>query len=509
MINEDYEKPVTVDMFCGSGGESQGIEWAAEKAGIEIKMYAINHWQRAIETHQANFPDAEHICRDIQDIDPSKVIPGKKIDFMWSSPACTHFSVARGGKPCDDQSRITPFTILDWLDKLTVDRVIIENVGEFKNWGPLDEKTRRPIKERKGETFNAYIAMIRALGYTVDYNVLNAADYGAPTTRKRLFIQAVRAGSGKSILWPEATHARTGQLPSWVPARDIIDWSLPTQIIDERKKPLVANTMKRICRGIEKYWGEYAAPFLIRYNGKIPDTSKKCGSVQPLILSNHFENIPKPVNGPCPTVVTSGAVALVEPLIMHIGQTSNKGRTRSIDEPLATVVTKEEACLIEPLFIPQHSCGEVRPTTGPLSTIATKGAIGLVEPLIMPYRAQSRVRPASESPVPTLVTAGWVGLVEPLIMNYYGTGVCNPISTPLPSVTTRDRFALITPENVRIGFRMLKPHELAAAQSFPRSYIFKGNRGEIVKQIGNAVCPKMAEALTIPYMRQLAAEATA
>jgi DNA (cytosine-5)-methyltransferase 1 len=445
-------------MFCGSGGESQGIHWSVEKAGLHAKMFAINHWERAIETHRANFPNTEHICRDVQDIDPSKVIPGRKIALMWASPACTHFSVARGGKPCDDQSRVTPFTVLDWLDKLTVDRLIIENVPEFKSWGPLDEETRRQIPELKGETFNAYISMIRGLGYTVDHKVLNAADYGAPTTRRRLFIQAVRTGSGKSILWPEATHARlgpnstlVGKTISWVPARAIIDWSLPTQIIDERTKPLAANTMRRIFRGIEKYWGEYATPFLVRYNEGV----------------NRVHSLDNPI----PVLDTSNRYGLVQPLVMHIGHTSSNGRMRSIDEPLATVVTKEEACLIEPLFIPQHSCGEVRPTTNPLSTIATKGAIGIV---------------------------------EPLIVEYYSNGVCRPISEPIPVIPTKDRFALITPENARIGFRMLKSHELAAAQSFPRDYIFTGNRGEVIKQIGNAVCPKMAEALTSEYMMELA-----
>jgi DNA (cytosine-5)-methyltransferase 1 len=214
--------------------------------------------------------------------------------------------------------------------------------------------------------------------------------------------------------------------------------------------------MKRICRGIEKYWGDYATPFLVRYNGG--------------------DNRVHSLDNPIPVLDTSNRYGLVQPLIMHIGQTSSKGRTRCIDEPLATVVTKEEACLIEPLFIPQHSCGEVRPTTGPLSTVATKGAIGLM---------------------------------QPLIMEYYGQGVCHLVSEPVPAIPTNDRFALITPEkispkNVRIGFRMLKPHELAAAQSFPRDYIFTGNRGEIVRQIGNAVCPKMAEALTSDYMRELA-----
>jgi len=457
IITRDFpisDKPVIVDMFCGSGGESQGIHWSAEKAGANIKMFAINHWKQAIETHRANFPAAEHICRDIQDIDPSSIVPGRKIALLWASPACTHFSIARGGKPCDDQSRVTPFTVLDWLDKLTVDRVIIENVPEFCSWGPLDAKTYRPIPEKKGETFAAFIGMIRALGYVVDWHVLNAADYGAPTTRRRLFIQAVRSGNDRSIIWPEATHIQKGSnhpLPGWVPASEIIDWSLPTQIIDERTKPLASNTMKRIFRGIEKYWGNYAEPFLVRYNGG--------------------DNRVHSLNDPLPVLDTSNRYGLVQPLIMHIGQTSSYGRTRSISEPLATVVTKEEACLIEPLFIPQHSCGEVRPTSGPLSTVTTTGAIGMV---------------------------------EPLLMNYYGNGTCEPVSKPVPSVTTRDRFALITPENVRLGFRMLKIHELAAAQSFPREYIFKGNREDVVKQIGNSVCPKIAEALTAGYMGEIA-----
>jgi DNA (cytosine-5)-methyltransferase 1 len=433
------ELPVVVDMFCGAGGESQGIKQASMKAKAEIKMFAINHWARAIETHRANFPFAEHICRDVADINPSGLVPGREVKMLWASVECTHFSNARGGKPMNDQSRCTAFTILDWLDKLTVDRLIIENVPEFERWGPLDPETNRPVPEQKGETFKAYIGMIRSLGYVVDWKVLNAADYGAPTTRRRLFVQAVRTNSEKVILWPKASHAQSvspivpGNLPSWIPASSIIDWTLPTQIIDERSKPLVANTMKRILRGIEKYWGNYAKPFLMRYTND--------------------DNLDDTISGSN----TSKHRGPVQPLIMCIGQTSSRGRVRSIDEPLATVVTKEEACLIEPL--------------------------------ILPYRASGK---------------GAIGLVEPLIMNYYGTGICHPVSHPIPSVTTKDRFALITPENVRIGFRMLKPHELAAAQSFPRRYIFTGNKGEVVKQIGNAVCPVMAEALTTDYMKELA-----
>lgn len=373
------KKPVVVDLFCGAGGESQGIHWAAEKMGKEIEMFAVNHWERAIETHSFNFPGDEVICRNIEDVNPSRVVPHGHVELLWASPACTHFSVARGGKPMDEQSRVTPFTILDWLDKLTVDRVIIENVPEFQTWGPLC-KDNRPIPEGKGETFQAFINMMASLGYDIDYKVLNAADYGAPTTRRRLFIQATRKGSGKRIMWPEQTHYNpldtlfSGN-NQWVPARDIIDWALPSQLIHERKKPLADKTMKRIMQGIERYWGEGAKPFITRYNG-------------------------------------------------------GENRNHSIDEP-----------------------------------------------------------------IPTLDTSNRYGLVEPLLMEYYGNGVCKPVSVPVGTVTTRERFALIENQGVGIKFRMLQPHELSAAQSFPDHYHFTGNKGEVVKQIGNAVCPLIAEAI--------------
>ena len=385
------DKPVFVDMFCGSGGESQGIDRSAKKAGLVLEMFAINHWARAIETHQANFPDAEHICRDVHDITPSEIIPGGKVALLWASPACTHFSVARGGKPCDNQSRVTPFTILDWLDKLTVDRVIIENVSEFQSWGPLDEDTQRPVKERKGETFLAFINMIQAMGYTVDWNVMNAADFGAPTTRRRLFIQAVRGESGKSILWPEPSHAQAGpnstlteRLPAWVSARDIIDWNHPSESIHSRSRPLADRTMKRIREGLAMYGG---SEFLV---------------------------------------------------CMEHG-----GRVVSADVPVPTITTAR---------------------------------------------------------------GGAIGLAQPFLVEYYGNGYPRSVSDPLPTITTHDRFALVEPQHNKIDvkFRMLTPGELAAAQSFQKDYIFTGTRVEVVKQIGNSVCPLLAEALTAGYMRELA-----
>ena len=377
---------IVIDLFAGAGGESCGIHSAFERKGESIRLFAVNHWQVACDTHAANFPSDECICQDIQTVIPTSLVrPGESVELFWASPECTHFSTARGGKPMDDQSRCTPFDIIRWLTMLDVKRVIIENVAEFETWGPLGSD-QRPIREERGSFFAMFINAIRNIGYTVDWRVCNAADYGAPTTRRRLFIQGVKKGSGKAVQWPERLYSEHpedsgGDLfdasakKPWIPASSIIDWSLPCQPIDERKKPLSPNTMRRIMNGIQKYWGEAAEPFLVRYNG-------------------------------------------------------GEHRYHSIHEP-----------------------------------------------------------------VPTLDCSNRYGLVEPLVMEYYGNGQCQPVSKPLGTVTCRDRFALLRPEDCRIGFRMLQPHELAAAQSFPEWYRFTGTKSDTVKQIGNAVCPKMAEAL--------------
>lgn len=401
-------KPVVVDLFCGAGGESQGIHWAM---GDNIQLFAVNHWERACDTHAKNFPADECVCQDIQTVVPTDLVKDRRVELMWASPECTNFSVARGGKPMDDQSRCTPFDILRWLSMLDVKRLIVENVKEFVTWGPLN-KDNRPIERRKGEYFGMFVNAIRAMGYVVEWRFCNAADFGAPTTRTRFFLQAVK--NGKKIVWPEPKYGRKetisddlfgdNRLP-WIPASQIIDWSIPCEAIDDRKKPLVEATMKRILKGIEKYWGEAAQPFLCRYNGG--------------------DNRVHPITEPVPVLDTSNRYDLVQPLICEMR--SNSG---------------------------------CRPVSEPLSTVSTSGA----------HHA--------------------------LIMEYYGNGVCHDPSETLPTMTTRERFALIQEQHgVKLGFRMLQPHELSAAQSFPKEYVFTGNRSDVVKQIGNAVCPKIAEAL--------------
>ena len=228
------------DLFAGAGGTSTGLAQACRELGKMPSLTAVNHWPKAIETHAFNHPWATHICEDLASVDPRKAIPSGHLDILVASPECVYFSRARGGKPINDQRRTPAFHILKWLSALDVDSVLVENVQEFVDWGPLDDRTHKPIKAKRGQTFKAWIRAIRRLGYNVDYRVLNAADYGDATTRRRLFVLARK---GKPIIWPEPTRSKTGGLRTrkWKGAKEVIDWSLPGESIFTRKKPLCPN----------------------------------------------------------------------------------------------------------------------------------------------------------------------------------------------------------------------------------------------------------------------------
>jgi DNA (cytosine-5)-methyltransferase 1 len=404
---------IAVDLFAGAGGCSTGLLQAATARGVRVDLTAVNHWPRAVETHTVNHPEAQHFCASIETLDPRVAVPGGKLDLLIAAPECTHHSTARGGRPINDQSRASAWHILRWLELLRVDHVLIENVPEFQSWGPIGAHGR-PLKAKKGETFRAFVAAIESYGYRVEWRVLNAADYGAATTRRRLFIRASR----KAIVWPEPTHSRTGSATlfgdrrRWRAAREVIDWSLPSRSIFERKKPLKPATMRRIYEGLRRFGGDEVRPFLV--------------------------------------------------------QLTHGGRLYDVETPLPTVTT------------------------------ANRGETGLVQPFVLGQHGGSVARPVSE-PVPTIATDGALCLIEPYLTEYYGNGGAQSVDDPLPTVTTRDRFALVQPvvngQALDIRFRMLQPHELAAAMSFPPCYRFTGNKGETIKQIGNAVVCAVAEAL--------------
>lgn len=439
------------DLFCGAGGSSTGLKRVADALGVRLDLTAVNHWPKAVETHAANHPEARHVCESLDSIDPRKVTGGS-LDLLWASPECTHHSTARGGKPINDQSRSTAWCVVRWAEALRPRYVIVENVPEFQTWGPIGSNNR-PLVSRKGETFGAWLTAMRSLGYTIEAQVLNSADYGAATTRRRLFVVA-RFDGGRSrgaIRWPAATHAPAGTgglfggLPQWRAAREIIDWNERGQSIFGRKKPLAENTLRRIAAGARKFWGLELEPFLIamEHGGRTLD-----------------------VNKPLPTITTAkgGAFGVVQPFIYQL---THGGRSYSVDAPICTV------------------------------TGAHRGELGLIEPFLLGQQSGAEGRTVSD-PTPTVATKGAISLIEPCLVNFYGSGsglIPQPIGRPLPTVTTKDRFGLVQPMSLDITFRMLRPHELAAAMGFPTGYHFSGTRTDAVKQIGNAVEVNQAAAL--------------
>lgn len=403
------------DLFCGAGGSSTGLRRVADALGARLELTAVNHWPKAVETHAANHPDARHVCESLDSVDARKVTGGK-LDLLWASPECTHHSTARGGKPIADQSRSTAWHVLRWAEALRPKYVIVENVPEFATWGPLGANLR-PLQSRKGQTFLAWRHGLESLGYTVEHRVLNAADYAAATSRRRLFVVA-RLDGGRQrgpIPWPVSTHAQSGtrslfsDVQPWRGAREIIDWSERGTSIVGRKKPLAPNTLRRIAAGARKFWGMELEPFLVA---------------------------------------------------MEHG-----GRVLDINQPIPTITT------------------------------AKGGAFGIVEPFLLGQQSGAEGRPVSQ-PAPTVATTGAISLIEPFLVTFYGSGVnVESVREPLRTVTTKDRFGLVQPAQLDITFRMLKPHELAAAMGFPSAYQFAGTRTDAVRMIGNAVEVNQAAAL--------------
>ena len=345
-------KPFAIaDLFCGAGGTSTGAVEAIRALGYAPQLTAINHWDVAIATHTANHPEARHLCTSIDDINPRSLYAEGELDLLWASPECTHHSTARGGRPIKDQSRATAHCVTRWAEALRPAVVLVENVPEFATWGPLGSNNR-PLKSRKGETFNAWLGMLRSLGYMVDSRVLRAADYGDPTTRERLFIQAVRGR--RKIVWPQPTHAKPaedffaldGRKP-WVPIADVIDWADEGKSIFKRKRPLAKKTLARIRDGLEAHGG--AAIIAMEHGGRtLPVTAPlptiRCakGGAFGLayVLPQQSGGKLRPVNEPAPTISTKGALALI---VEYYGN----GKARPVSEPLPTVTCRDRFALIQ------------------------------------------------------------------------------------------------------------------------------------------------------------------
>ncbi|MFT4175030.1 MAG: DNA cytosine methyltransferase [Luteolibacter sp.] len=483
------------DLFCGAGGTSAGAVEASQALGYLPEVTAVNHWPVAIATHTKNHPGSRHLCTGIDSINPRELFGENELDLLWASPECTHHSIARGGKPINDQSRATAWCVTRWAEALRPPVILIENVPEFATWGPIGSNGK-PLKSKKSETFAAWCAALRSLGYKVDHRLLCAADYGDPTTRTRLFVQAVRGR--RRIVWPNATHSSDGDLLAtrrWTPAREIIDWDIPSTSIFERKKPLSPKTMARIEAGLKKFGLKgFIVPQFGEREGQAPRTHN--------------------LDHPAPAVTSHGAGALVRPFLVELKGSTEAAMERtakSVDQPLGAVMAGgTHHALAEPYLVNMKGQSDASDIDAPAPTITAHAPyLYMVEPHLLPQQSAGRLRSVNE-PAPTVSTAGAIALVKPFLVSFYGNGQPHDLGAPTPTVTCKDRFGLVKPVVevngerylLDIHFRMLQPHELALAQGFPAHYRFTGTKTDQVKQIGNAVPRRLARALVAAVLSQ-------
>lgn len=473
MINGE----LIVDNFAGGGGASTGIEMAT---GYNVDI-AINHDPEAIRMHKTNHPDTKHYCEKVWDIDPVKVCGGHPVALAWFSPDCKHFSKAKGGKPKDKNIRGLAWVACRWAGLVRPRVIMLENVEEFKTWGPLN-RSHRPIKKKAGKTYEKFISQLQDLGYEVQTRELIAADYGAPTMRKRFFM--IARCDGWPIIWPEPTHGpadseavREGRLKQYVGAYTQIDFDRPCPSIFETSeeikekygiravRPLAQKTMDRIARGLKKFVLDNPEPFIIQCN-------------------HGGERRPNDIREPMPTITGKHGYGIVEPYMVQIS----------------------------PTLIQYHSetaQAEVRGQTikDPIMTVDGSNRYGLVASFLSKFY-KSGIGQDEREPLHTITAGdGHFGEVRAFLTKYYGDGVGQDISDPLDTVTSKDRFGLVTIRGVDyqivdIGLRMLEPSELYGCQGFPDDYIIDHDytgkaypRSEQVKRCGNAVCPPVPAAL--------------
>lgn len=452
MINGE----LIVDNFAGGGGASTGIELAT---GYSVDI-AINHDPEAIKMHKANHPNTKHYCENVWAVDPVKACNGHPVGLAWFSPDCKHFSKAKGGKPKDKNIRGLAWVALRWAGLIRPRVIMLENVEEFKTWGPLN-RGHHPIKAKQGKTFEKFVQQLTDLGYEVQFKELVAADYGAPTMRKRFFM--IARCDGKPIVWPEPTHGpadseavKAGLLKPYVGAYTQIDFSRPCPSIfdtsEEIKekygiravRPLAQKTMDRIARGLKKFVLDNPEPFIIQCN-------------------HGGERRPNDIREPMPTITGKHGYGIVEPYMVQIGQTGfTKDRSKDVREPLTTIVSKNEHCLIEPMLAPymgtnttNHPGGNCR---DPIHTITTGNQQCLISPTLIQYHsetAKDEVRgQLIEEPIMTVDSSNRYGLVTSFLHKYYDggyKGAGETVENPLPTVTAWDHNSVVTANLIQMN----------------------------------------------------------
>lgn len=546
-------EPLIVDSFAGGGGASTGIEMALGRS----PDIAINHSAPALALHEANHPMTLHLSENIYKVDPLDYVAGKHVGLAWFSPDCKHFSKAKGGKPVERNIRDLAWVVVLWAERAKPDVIILENVEEFRDWGPLIETERglMPCPDSKGDTFDKWCKALRKYGYKLQWRELRACDFGAPTIRKRFFLIARR--DGLPIKWPVETHGSpddeqvlSGHKLPWRTAAEIIDWSqkcpsifstsaeIKEQYDLRAVRPLANNTLARIARGMQRFVIENKRPFIVN-----------------LTHGGRVESLDAPLK--TITGAQRGEKAIICPIITAA---QHGGSVRSISEPLHTVTAsrKDQNSIIIPSLVQtafvsrQFGTSTGHSLEQPSATVMPDGQGKSA--LVTAFMAQHNTMPNGgihagrniEEPLSTITVKGiQQNLVSPFLVKFYGTGDGSPIDEPAHTITTKDRFGhvecdlgkpCLAPEQlhramqvadllrsfdvwddrefvtvtvnheeyivVDIGMRMLTPRELFNAQGFPENYRldleFNGkpvSKTTLVSCCGNSVSPVVAEAL--------------
>ena len=481
-------REIIVDNFAGGGGASTGIEMAIERS-VDI---AINHDPNAVAMHSTNHPDTLHYCESVFDIDPRTATAGRPVGLAWFSPDCRHFSKAKGAKPVEKSIRGLAWIVIRWALAVRPRVMMLENVEEFRTWGPLLAAEMRPDPARSGETFEAFCGMlsngvpadhpalaecceflgiaakgelaqqlVAGLGYAVDYRELRACDFGAPTIRKRFFM--VMRCDGLPVTWPQPTHGdpktpavQSGKLAPWRTAAECIDWSIPAPSIFDRKKALAENTLKRIARGIQRFVLESASPFIVKCNHTSTKTNYDCFRGQ--ALAEPLQTITK-------THGYAIATPVMAPLFAGTGGSTFQMKPRPVDKPFFTLLTQNRTNVIAPVLAPliarQFGASVGHRADDPSATVTAGG--GGKSQLVCPTLIQMGYgeRPGQaprvlqmNSPLGT-VTAGGnkfamvaANLVKHFGGNYTGPGAA--LDGPIHTVTTTDHHALVASHLVKL-----------------------------------------------------------
>lgn len=518
-----------VDLFAGGGGASTGIE-AALGRPVDI---AVNHDATAIAVHTANHPETKHFQTSVWEVDPIEATKGQPVDLLWASPDCTHFSVAKGDVPRSSRIRSLAWVVTRWAKEVRPRVILLENVAEFRTWGPLERNGPRrgkPNRARAGETFKAWVSRLRRYGYKVEHRVLDASHYGAPTRRRRLFV--VARCDGQPIVWPAATHGK-GLLPLRT-AAECIDWSLPCPSIFTRKKPLAEKTLRRIAEGIRRYVLESPRPFIVEMNhvnkprevdeplGVVTTQHNRFNLCTPFVAKvNHGRDDHRsaPADQPL-TTVTAGqrGHALVGATLINTRNGERKGQApRALDlgAPAPTVTAQGSQGALCAAFLERHfgdrGRGEHygRDLFDQVGTVTARDHHSLAAVSLAHLRGDPDSHPGAkpvDEPLPTLSAGGThVAEVRAFLAAYYGEGTPGQsLFDPARTVTTKHRLGLVTVQGfeyqiVDIGLRMLEPHELLRAQfgDHAESYDLSAatTKAAKIRLIGNSVAPDAAFAL--------------